>query len=816
MLPNVAPNSPVTVFYRLTVCDSSPAVEADLNTAANCTNGRTGSALVRIVVHDASSAPEVTFSPTGGAVLTVASTARGDAAPQATVGQFTGVENQFIVAAGSTVRLAATVEDDDQNGGHTIRWTGATPVGANSTTATVRVPADAADGDTIDGSVTVTDNTRLSTTAAFQLLVGQNTPPTAGGVPTNGTGITGVIDRSSYTDGIQSQKDGATVTLRGVGNDADGDALIHAWVLRETPDDFGALMTTALTVIGGITETQGTPAYRTAFGAAIAPLGLGDLEEPDEPLFELSGALSDTVSFDVPNLENGETKGTILIFTVIDSKGVAASQLIYIEVTGDDDVPNADAGVDQQVEPGSFVRLNGSASSDPDVGDRVSHRWEYVGATVDPAPNQRSPLSQAEIDELDGWILRKDADAEGGFTYIVNGQGLKVAGATTNGGDGATYENAGNNLKSWTSAYPYFDAPELTGFNNIRLTFKLTATDSADDSRFEVNGNLIDPATGEAYDTDGDDPESPVAPESDTDTVTVTVVNRFYSGNIPGPNFCTGRSLGGPQTFAFDSDKDGVADTCALNTTRRGTVARQNALETLATLNPSEFRSAVLGVCGGSGFKQTDYGDDPGDLDNDVCETNRVSPPPAAADPATAETYFSGTITGPDFCTNFSLGGARSYANDADGDGVADQCSLATTRREAVARQTALGGFIVAFTDDDQTEHDELVEWLGIFNTDAGDRTPAQTDRLGVLNGEYASTYDGEDGTAGELEAAETSAVQAKINALAAEKADAERWTNALAAACRALGTQDFGDAPSALARDACAPKQAETGVALS
>ena len=61
--------------------------------------------LIRIVVHDTSATPEVEI----GAGLTTASDSRGDAAPQSTVSQFTGVENQFLVAAGSTVLLTATV-----------------------------------------------------------------------------------------------------------------------------------------------------------------------------------------------------------------------------------------------------------------------------------------------------------------------------------------------------------------------------------------------------------------------------------------------------------------------------------------------------------------------------------------------------------------------------------------------------------------------------------------------------------------------------------------------------------------------------------
>ena len=390
------------------------------------------------------------------------------------------------------------------------------------------------------------------------------------------------------------------------------------------------------------------------------------------------------------------------------------------------------------------------------------------------------------------------------YVYIVDADGNLRANETS------------TKLQSSGTVYPYFDAPDLSGFNDIKLRFRLTVTDSADDTRFEVNGNLIDPATGQPYDTTGTDPETAPAPaESRTDDVVVAVTNRYFSGNIPGPDYCTGQSLGGPQTHPFDSDRDGVADICSLNTTRRATVARQNALETIASLNPREFTAAVLAACDARGFKAANYGDDPGDLANDVCQSRRVSPPPAAADPATADVFFSGTIPGPDFCTNFSLGGARTYANDIDDDGVADQCSLATTKREAIARQNALGTLVAGFSAVEQTRHDELAELLELRGATSPNQE--QTDRLAALNTKYASEFDVEGGTADQVDdGAEATAVQAEIDRLATKKAaNAARYTNALAAECRALGTQDFGDAASALARDECNPTP-NTGTPLS
>ena len=147
-----------------------------------------------------------------------------------------------------------------------------------------------------------------------------------------------------------------------------------------------------------------------------------------DPLLELDGAFTTTVSFDVPNLKSSvpanasaippvtaanNNKGTLMFFTVIDSNGVFGNQFVYVLIKADDDAPSADAGADFQVEAGGFARLNGSGSSDPDVQDRVSYRWDYVGATMDPLPNQRPPLTDDEIDELTGWVLRPATANEG-------------------------------------------------------------------------------------------------------------------------------------------------------------------------------------------------------------------------------------------------------------------------------------------------------------------------------------------------------------------------------------------------------------------
>lgn len=497
------------------------------------------------------------------------------------------------------------------------------------------------------------------------------------------------------------------------------------------------------------------------------------------PRLLLVGPDTPVASFRLPEVVKGTMEEVYVQFTVADRWGVVATDVVKITIRDGDDDLKARAGPDQTVPSGRFVRLAGGFSSglvSSDAIDQVTHLWAYKGIHTHPLTDKRPPLTSSEKDQ--------------GF---ASGQWLPDE-------EGLYHPTAGGRLKGPGEPFAYFDAPRLTDFNSATLVFELTVS----------------------YDPDPDNNDDADV-QAHTDAVVITVINRssagFFSGAVPGPNYCSNRSLGGFRTYPFDSDGDGVADTCSLNTTRRATVARQNALETLAGLNPEEFDAAVQAVCDAAGFKQADYGDDPGDLVNDACDTGRVSPPPVGVDPAIADVFFSGVVTGPDFCTNFSLGGFRTYPFDSDGDGVADMCSLSTTRREAIARQRALvEEFMESFSAAEQTRHDELDELLDILEIASGNRTQPQIDRLTVLNAEYAEEFDDADsGTAREVDVGdEAEAVGAEIARLAAKNADAIRYATALAAECRAVGTQDFGDDPRSLDLDACVPKPGPTGTPLS
>ena len=161
----------------------------------------------------------------------------------------------------------------------------------------------------------------------------------------------------------------------------------------------------------------------------------------------------------------------------------------------------------------------------------------------------------------------------------------------------------------------------------------------------------------------------------------------FSSGPaITGPEYCLNFSFGGPVTYPFDSDGDGVADVCSLPRTRRAAAARQNALERLGLEGAGRLGALFAEEC--LGVPET-FGEPDAEADDD-CATGELRANPQARSGGDG-LFFSGpVITGPEFCLNLSFGGPVTYPFDSDGDGVADVCSLPRTRRAAAARQNAL------------------------------------------------------------------------------------------------------------------------------
>ena len=627
-------------------------------------NGVSDSQVVKIVIREFHDHPEVEINhPESDADALTTADRREEV--------LAAGENRYVISLDAAEEGVTLTAEGDGDGSAITRelehtWFGprVEPSSSNQpgdiTTAVFTAPEGTVEGDSFVVEVEVEDPFGLTGSASVELVVADTRPPTAT-VPPD-------IDTPDGTDGGYPESDPPTgvVTLRGFGFDPDGDELAFKWEQ--------------------VRNSLGTPLAVTYRGPRIV----------------LNGSTTPEAGFTLPEVARGTQYVVYVQFTVTDQWGVSDSDIVVITIRDGDDDLRAIPGPPQRVQPGDFVRLRGSFSSglvSQDAIASVNHSWAYVGIETHPRTEHRPPITDDEIAQ--------------GFAF---GEWFPNA-------DGSYSPSANGRLNTVNGRFPYFDAPELIGFNSVKLIFELTVQ----------NGDEIDTAT-----------------------TTVTVVNGFFSGVVDGPDYCANLSLGGPTTYPFDSDGDGIADNCSLQDTRRATVARQNALETLATLNPDAFATALHGIPddpdtsdvdestdGTCATSPDDLGDDPDDLGDDVCgRVERDDDPersastiPAPVDPSLASLFFSGVIDGPSFCANRSLGGPITYAYDSDDDGVADTCSLPYTRREAVARQRALE---TAFADHPQ-------------------------------------------------------------------------FPAALAAACTALGTLNFGDPPTALTQDACNPTPADS-----
>ena len=169
----------------------------------------------------------------------------------------------------------------------------------------------------------------------------------------------------------------------------------------------------------------------------------------------------------------------------------------------------------------------------------------------------------------------------------------------------------------------------------------------------------------------------------------------FFSGPvIDGPGFCWYRSLGGQRTYAFDRDDDGVAETCSLPRSRREAVARQLAMERLARRQFGRFAELFDEECQNVAES---YGDPVSEATDDCSHYRAGENRPTGLLPlvpslsTNPETFFNSPVVNSRYyCTNFTFGFTRLYANDSDSDGIADVCSLYNTKRASVARQFAL------------------------------------------------------------------------------------------------------------------------------
>ena len=319
------------------------------------------------------------------------------------------------VDEGSAVTLNGSNSFDPDFGDTiTYQWiqTGGNPTvtlnGANTATPSFTAPNVGPGGTSLTFELTVTDLGGLEDSDTTVINVSfVNQPPIADAGPNQTKGEETKVtlngsNSSDPDDGIKSyrwsQTAGPKVKLS---NDeaikptftAPNVAGSKSLTFELTVTDFGGLKDTDTTVVNVTGDNDpptadAGPDQAVDEEEAIVELDGAGSSDPDNgiksyrwsqkagPQVTLSNPLDVQPTFTPPNvLESGASLTFELIVT--DMGGLENVDAIIVNVTGDNDPPTANAGVDQTVLEKSTVTLDGSNSSDPDDGIE-SYRWKQV------------------------------------------------------------------------------------------------------------------------------------------------------------------------------------------------------------------------------------------------------------------------------------------------------------------------------------------------------------------------------------------------------------------------------------------------------
>ncbi len=402
--------APFYVYYRLTVTDR---------------NSATNSKIVKLVIHD---------RPQDPVIDSIVPTADTGAAAGSKISGETGApgSGRYIIAPRSAITLTLTDSPSDADtdavsdaDGDTpmVTWEGARASGssaAESLVAKFTAPASAEEGDDFTVTATATDATGRTSSKSVTLVVATNTAPDAVAPGTLGTPpLYSYIVVNDGPDGGDidplTRRGTGTVKLRGIGHDPDGGSLVFAWTelaLAPNASPDGDDATNDTVVLPALDGQAPNPATQPR-----------PIRPPAKALVTIDDAFSQHASFTVPEVSAQHTKidvGAVagidttgdgnpnaftavavpIAFTVLDQWQVKTTGIVIVFILDTDDVPRANAGPDQQVSPGSFVRLNGGGRPGAAPGDRRRHHWGHVGVVRPPqrrAQLRRRPRRQAEL-----------------------------------------------------------------------------------------------------------------------------------------------------------------------------------------------------------------------------------------------------------------------------------------------------------------------------------------------------------------------------------------------------------------------------------
>ncbi len=293
---------------------------------------------------------------------------------------------------------------------------------------------------TLDNSKTATNALAADATATDEFTIAA-ADSTTGTVTITVTGANDAPTADAGTDATVTE--GASVTLDGTdSSDPDaGTTLTYSWARKagETdnavtltnadkasasftaPDDIAAdaTLTFVLTVSDGTASDTDEVTITVTGANAAATIGgdlTGDVTEDDEDKDEASGTVAVTDS-DGANTVQAQTDeaGTYGTFSIEsdgdwtytldntddDTNALAAGATatdafsitsadgtegtVTITVTGANDAPTADAGLDATVAEGASVTLDGTGSSDPDAGTTLTYSWARKSGETDNA-----------------------------------------------------------------------------------------------------------------------------------------------------------------------------------------------------------------------------------------------------------------------------------------------------------------------------------------------------------------------------------------------------------------------------------------------